>query len=72
VSLKVNYLYKRAAKSGKVLKEAMLVLQELSSDTPVSPCEESVDSAGKESSRTGIEKKNLSEPVLSVGTGRSW
>jgi hypothetical protein len=50
----------------------MLVLQELSSDTPVSPCEESVDSAGKESSRTGIEKKNLSEPVLSVGTGRSW
>lgn len=46
VSLKAKYLQKGAAKFGEVLKEAMLVLQELSSDPPMSPREESVDSAG--------------------------
>ena len=46
VSLKAKSFRKRAAKSGKVLKEALLVLQELSSELPVSPYKESVDLAG--------------------------
>jgi len=46
VSLKAKAFRRRTAKSGKVLKEALLVLQELNPELPVSLCKESVDLAG--------------------------
>jgi hypothetical protein len=45
MSLNAKYFQKSAAKSDKVLKEALLVLQELSSKLQGSLCEESVESA---------------------------